>query len=118
LKGHQSYYTKKVEGLTQDDGAQVIDVSDSYSSILDTGDKRNLALRNWDLQIDVSGETHSGEASIGIKITGASAFSIFTTPINLASSLKHVSFSGILDEIQITPTNFDGISYSVFLVAS
>ena len=118
MKGYLSFYSTSITGKTQAAGAQTIDVSDSYSSILDTGKERLLALKDWQIQCEVSGETNSGEISIGIKSPGATGFSTHSTAINLASPTKMVTFSAIAEEIQLTPSAFDGVSYSAYLIAS
>lgn len=116
--GYNSYYTTSILDTTQALGAQTVDVSGSYSSILDTGKERYLACRNWQLQFAVSGETHSGEVEVAIKSPGADEFCAFSSKVDLTSTNLLYQFSALAGEIQLTPTDFDGTSYSVFLAAS
>lgn len=118
MKGYPSYYSTSLTEMTQDESSYTIDVSDSFQSVLDTGKERLLAFNNWQLQFTVSGETTSGEVSVGLKIPGADDFSTFTTTISLASTNLLLTFTGLAEELKITPVNFDGTSFSVFCVAS
>ena len=116
-KGYESIYKTSITDKTQALGVQTIDVSGSFSSILETSKQRYLALRDWQLQIEISGSATSGELAVAIKSPGAEEFVTFSTKADLTANSLY-QFSAMAGEIKLTPTAFNGTSYSVYCVAS
>lgn len=98
-------FNASILGITQNLGVQEINVKDS------------IPLRNFSLQFDVKGSPSAGTATVSIKTYGAATFADLSTTVDLTSSTLLVSFEALTEEIKITPNNFDGDSFDVYIAA-
>lgn len=117
----QEIFTAAIEGKTQANGVQIIDTSDSYTSITTTGQgaKTNyIAMSNWQLQFVPSAIPAAGSVTVAVRSPGASTFAVLPTAVDLVNGPLLVDFQSVAEAIKITPVGFDAAkTYSVYLTA-
>ena len=107
----KTFFKAHAKDLSQADGAEEINVSDSlYLGI--------AAKRHWQVHLAVSDTPEGGVLTVSGKIPGSDKFiELFT--LTMTEGDQEHQFTGIFETLKFSPATFDGDKiYDIFLAAS